>query len=110
MSAKNVEMMREVMKSAWRAFRITGKTFSECLKNAWMCVKLRGAMKVRKSVEFFFKKVDGSLRQAFGTLVEGCVGHVEGGRKANPDIQVYWDNEKGAWRCFKKVNLVSVNF
>lgn len=30
-------------------------------------------------------------------------------RKYNADIQTYFDTEKGEWRCFKKVNLSSVN-
>ena len=62
-------MMREVMTMAHRAFELKSATmsWSECLKQAWAVLKLKLAMK-KRVVEFYFQKVDGSIRQAFGTL------------------------------------------
>ena len=69
-------------------------------------MKLKADLKV-KIVEFYFKKTDGTLRQAFGTLKEGLIGETKGtGRKPNKNLQVYWDTEKEEYRCFKKCNLV----
>ena len=45
---------------------------SEALKCAWANLKLKAALKV-KIVEFYFKRTDGTLRQAFGTLLESRV-------------------------------------
>lgn len=36
--------MREVMKNAHRFFKVTGESFSECLKRAWVVYKLSKAM------------------------------------------------------------------
>lgn len=101
--------MREIMNDAWRMFRITGESFSECLKRSWMVFKLRKQMKTRK-VQFFFQKVDGTIRQAFGTMLESVIeGKVKGtGRKPSNDLVVYYDCEKDAFRSFKKFNLIKV--
>ena len=70
--------------------------------------KLKAALKV-KIVEFYFKKTDGTLRQAFGTLKENLIGEIKGtGRKPNDNLQVYWDTEKEEYRCFKKCNLIKI--
>lgn len=101
--------MRDVMNDAWRMFRITGESFSECLKRAWMLLRLKTQMKT-KTVQFFYQKVSGEIRQAFGTLKEEVIDqHVKGtGRKPNDNLQVYWDTEKEEWRCFKKCNLIKI--
>lgn len=64
--------MREVMKNAHRFFKVTGESFSECLKRAWVVYKLSKAMKV-KTVQFFYQKVSGEIRQAFGTMREEVI-------------------------------------
>lgn len=106
--AKFRETMREIMRLAWSFVRKNGYTMSEALKCAWANVKLR-AMLSNRIVEFYFKKTDGTLRQAFGTLKEGLIGEIKGtGRKTNDNLQVYWDTEKEEYRCFKKCNLIKV--
>lgn len=69
-------MMREVMAMAHRAFELKSATmsWSECLKQAWAVLKLKLAMK-KRVVEFYFQKVDGSIRQAFGTLQESLIDY-----------------------------------
>lgn len=56
-------------------------------------------------VKFYFTKVDGSKREAYGTLSSEVIPPVGGERKNNDTCQVYFDTEKQAWRCFKKANL-----
>lgn len=58
-------------------------------------------------VRFYFRKVDGTLREAWGTLRVDLVPPVEGSdtRKKNDTVQVYFDTEKNEWRCFKRLNL-----
>ena len=97
------------MQTAWRFFRITGESFSECLKRAWANFKLVAAMRTR-IVKFYFQKVDGSIREAYGTLKSDLVPETKGDdRKKNDTAQVYYDTERQEYRCFKKLNLVSIN-
>lgn len=100
--------MREVMTLAWQFIKKNGYTMSEALKVAWMNIKLKAQMK-KRICKFYFQKVDGSLREAFGTLSERVIPVTQGnGRKMNDTCQVYFDTEKGEWRCFKKANLMRV--
>lgn len=102
------EFLHEVMSLAWQFVKRNGYTMSEAMKVAWANLKLKGEMK-KKIVKFYFKKTDGTLRQAFGTLKENLIGEVKGtGRKPNDNLQVYWDTEKEEYRCFKKCNLVKM--
>jgi len=64
--------LSQIMKSAWRFFRITGECFSESLKRAWSNFKL--VQKMQKGItKFYFQKVDGSIREAWGTLSEKMI-------------------------------------
>ena len=100
--------MKEIMTMAWGFVRRNGYTMSEALKVAWANFKLKVAMKQR-IVRFYFRKVDGSIREAFGTLAEGMVPATkESGRKQNDTCQTYFDTEKMDWRCYKKANLLNI--
>lgn len=105
MSTKFRSQMKEVMQMAWSFVRKNGYSMSEALKCAWANLKLKAALKV-KIVEFYFKKTDGTLRQAFGTLLENRVPETKGTKKTADNCQVYFDTEKEEWRCFKKCNLL----
>ena len=63
------EFLHEVMSLAWQFVKRNGYTMSEAMKVAWANLKLKGEMK-KKIVKFYFKKVDGSVREAYGTLNE----------------------------------------
>lgn len=101
--------MREVMNEAWRIFRITGESFAECLKKSWLLLKLKLAMK-KRTVQFFYQKVSGEVRQAFGTLRDEVIAdNVKGtGRKPNENLFTYFDCEKNEFRSFKKFNLIKM--
>lgn len=102
------EFLHEVMSLAWQFVRRNGFTMSEAMRVAWANMKLKAAMKNR-IVKFYFKKVDGSLREAYGTLKESMMPATSGdNRKKNDTIQVYYDTERQEYRCFKKANLVTI--
>lgn len=79
----------------------------EANKVAEMNERLRNEMKVR-NVRFLFKKKDGTLREAYGTMKHDVIPQILGtGRPLNFDLQLYFDLDKMSWRSFKKANLVS---
>lgn len=107
MSTNFKNQMKEVMSLAWSFVKRNGFSMSEALKVAWANLKLKAALKV-KVVEFYFKKTDGTLRQAFGTLMSIRVPETKGTKKTADNCQVYFDCEKEEWRCFKKCNLIKI--
>lgn len=108
MATKTRNMMREVMNLAWQMVKRNGFSMSEALKVAWTNIKVR-AMMSRQIVKFYFQKVDGSIREAFGTLADNIVPATSGcDRKRNDTVQTYYDTERQDWRCFKKANLVRI--
>lgn len=62
MSIKVKNQMSEIMTAAWSFVRKNGYTMAEALKCAWANFKLRKAM-ATKIVRFYFRKVDGSIRE-----------------------------------------------
>ena len=60
-------------------------------------------------VTFNFKKIDGTIRKAVGTLNPDYILKVSGTGKPKPDnIQVYWDLERGDWRSFRTARFIKV--
>ena len=98
------------MQMAWQFVKRNGFTMSEALHAAWLNFKLKVAMAVR-IVKFYFQKVDGSIREAYGTLNASIVPDTSGNdnRRKNDTVQVYYDSERGDWRCYKKANLISIS-
>lgn len=109
MSTNFKNSMREVMSLAWQMVKKNGFSMSEALKTAWANLKLKSEMK-KRIVKFYFKKVDGSIREAYGTLNEKLMPAVTGNdkRAKNDTVQTYFDTERGEFRCFKKANLMSI--
>lgn len=97
--------LSKIMKTSWQFYRQTGISFSECLRKAWANFKL--VFKMQSGiVKFYFQKIDGSVREAWGTL-QDIANKIKGdSRTKNNTIQVYFDTEKQEFRCFKKFNLV----
>lgn len=101
-------VLHDIMSLAWQFVKRNGFTMSEALKLAWANIKLKAAMKQR-IVKFYFQKVDGSMREAYGTLKENIIPATSGdNRKRNDTVQVYFDTEKQEYRCYKKANLISI--
>lgn len=103
------KQMSELMKQAWMFVRKYGMTMSEAMRHAWKNLKLKLMMR-KGIVRFYFQKVDGSIREAYGTLVASMLPPTKGtDRPSNPTTQVYYDTEKEQYRCFKVANLLSIN-
>jgi hypothetical protein len=105
---KTKEFLSSVMRLAWQFVKRNGFTMSEALRAAWANMKLIERMK-KSIVKFYFQKVDGSIREAYGTLSENLLPATKGDdRKKNDTVQTYYDTERQEWRCFKKANLLSI--
>lgn len=99
---------KSIFTLAWVFVRNNGYSLSEALATAWRNIKLRKAL-TERICRFTFEKVDGSIRQAYGTLAESLVPTTAGSdRRRNDTVQVYYDTEKHEWRCFKKANLLTI--
>ncbi len=99
--------LRKVMADAVRFVRENKYTQSEALKTAWRNLKLCKKM-ADGVVRFVFKKVDGTFREAHGTLAQNVVPATNGTHRTNPSCQTYFDTDKGEWRCYKKTNLLFI--
>lgn len=93
------EMMHKLM-----AQGITTK--SEAMYLAWANVKLANALK-ESIVEFTYFKIDGTVRVAHGTLRGDIIPQTQrtANGTTNYNVQTYFDTDKNAWRCCKRVNL-----
>ena len=100
--------LSEIMRLAWQFAKQTGMSFSTCLKKAWLNYKLKKAM-YKSIVKFYYQKVDGTIREAWGSLEQKYMPELTSDRRAkNNTVQVYYDTEKQEFRCFKKVNLIAL--
>lgn len=97
----------KIMKEAWRMIRANGMTKSEALRAAWLNAKAKRLM-MQGVATFYYLKMDGTVREARGTLAAGLVPAVGGARRDNDTLQVYYDLDRGAWRCYKKANIFEV--
>lgn len=95
----------EVFRRAYR-LTLTGINFSEALKKSWAIYRLQKQMR-SSVVEFRFRKVDGSIRQAFGTLIASVIDPlIKGVGKNSPTLVTYFDCQKQDFRCFREENLI----
>lgn len=82
-------------------------SFSEALKYAWKAIKIYSRMLVG-NVSFTFRKVNGEIRHAVGTLSNLNYERKTTGEgdSKNADVICFWDCEKGAFRSFKAATLI----
>lgn len=100
--------LQAIMNTAWAFVKRNGFSLSEALKLAWANFKLKAKMHAG-IVRFYFRKVDGTIREAWGTLASNLVSETKGtDRKPNPTTQAYFDTEKQEWRCYKIANLIAL--
>lgn len=100
--------LKSIMILAWGFVRRNGMNISEALKLAWRNFKLKARM-LQGIVKFYFQKVDGSIREAYGTLASKLIPETKGiDRKTSPTVQTYFDTEKSEWRCYKVANLLAI--
>lgn len=108
MSNERKSTLASIMQMAWSFVKRNGFTIAEALKCAWANYKLKTAMKAG-IVQFFYRKINGEIRQAFGTLKSEILPETQGtGRKANETVQVYYDTDRQEYRSFKRCNLLYI--
>ena len=99
-----------VMSYAHHIFVTTVISWSDALKKAWQLYRLAKLMR-HGVVKFYFEKVDGSARVAYGTLCNLPAGITSrnGSKKAtNYGTMCYWDTKKNAFRSFRVENFIAI--
>lgn len=97
----------QLFKDAW-TFLKKGiyKTFSEALKASWQRFKIMYQM-FDGQVSFSFRKGNGEIRQATGTLKAQFLPQSSHPGKYNyPDVIKYFDLDKNEWRAFRIERLL----
>lgn len=93
---------RELFKMAWELLD-NFTSFSQSLKQAWKVLKLKAKMLIG-NVAFQYRKVNGEIREAVGTL--NFTYESKGTGKRSPsDSLVYMEEGKGIRSC-KLVNIL----
>lgn len=95
------------MKTAWQFVKMNGFTMSDAMRQAWLQFKLKARL-AKGIVRFCYQKIDGSLRQAYGTLAQNLVPATGGNRRNCPTVQTYYDTEVQDWRCYRITNLLRI--
>ena len=99
---------REIMVLAWQMVKRNGMSMADAMKEAWLNAKLTVRM-YDGIVKFWFQKVDGTIREAYGTLKSELLPKEgKGSRRLNDTVKVFFDTEKGEWRSYKKANLIRI--
>lgn len=95
---------------AWGFVKRYGMSMSDAMKKAWLNYKLKSLLS-SKIVKFYYQKINGDIREAYGTLASNRVPAISGTdrRKKNDTVQVYFDTVKSEWRCFKIANLIRIS-
>jgi len=98
-----------VMSYAHHIFESTTVTWSAALKKAWTLYRLAKMMR-KGVVKFYFEKIDGSARVAYGTLVDLPAGVTSGRGTKTPNFGVmrYYDTKKKAFRSFRVENFIAI--
>lgn len=109
MSTTFKSQMSELMRQAWQLVKVYGFSMAEAMKKSWLLLKLKKAMS-KGIVKFFYQKLNGEVRCAWGTLKSELIPESAGtdNRKKNDSVMVYFDQEKNEFRCFKKANFLSI--
>lgn len=87
MSSEKRNKLSEIFKLAWQFVKRNGYKLSEALKCAWLNIKLKAEMK-KRIVKFYFQKIDGSLREAYGTMNPDTIPVPTGTRKPADTVQI----------------------
>jgi len=105
MSTENKNKMRQVLNMAWIFVKSKGLSLSEALKLAWSNAKLKQALR-KGVVSFAYRKLDGTIRRALGSLSSALVPPTNDGISQHRDYQTYYDIEKGGWRRYSYLNVI----
>lgn len=101
-------MKTQAMNESWQLMRSCSMKKSDAMRKGWLIARVKREM-LKRVVAFEYKKRDGSIRKALGTLQERYIPETKGcNRKQNRGVQTYYDAEKNEWRCFKKADLIRI--
>lgn len=106
-TVKNINKSN-VFKAAWALIRKHEvSSLSEALKKAWKAMKLKAQM-IGTVVTFQYRKANGEVRKAIGTLVPSFVKYQIKGtdKKKSYSSVAYWDIEKDSFRSFSIASLL----
>ncbi len=109
-SIKKRNFRSNIFKTAWSLLKKgLFSSFAEALHAAWMRFKIRIALKSGLAY-FTFRKANGELREAIGTLYKRNFSYLSKGshRKENLSVVKYWDVVSQGWRSFRIDRLVSI--
>ena len=98
------------MNYAHHMYTTADYTWSAALKKAWTLYRLVKAMR-KGVVKFFYEKVDGSARVAYGTLCNlpaGVTSRRSATKTPNFGTMCYWDTKKNAFRSFRVENFIAI--
>ena len=86
-----------------------GRKFLREPKKSLVTSEIESANEAKDST-VLYQKVNGEIRQAFGTLRDEVINTIvkETGRKPNDNMFIYFDTEKQEFRSFKKFNLIKI--
>ena len=106
---KRTSFRVRVMMFAHHIFRSGSIEWSTALKKAWTLYRLAKLMR-KGVVKFFYEKVDGSARVAYGTLCNLPAGITakKGSKAPNYGTMCYWDTKKNAFRSFRVENFIAM--
>lgn len=108
MSTDRKTQMSRLMQNAWMLVKKYGLSMRDAMVKAWGIFKLKGQM-LRGIVKFFYTKIDGTTRMAWGTLKADLLPQQEEGcrqKKVNDTTFCYYDTDKQAFRSFKMINYI----
>ena len=91
---------------------IAARTGSTLMGTAKALLIEEAKRQMREGVcHFIFRKADGSIREAYGTLNPALCGKHINGRGISPEYHgctCFWCVEKGGFRSFRWANLIAV--
>lgn len=97
-------MKRRLFHIAW-AVAAQFDSFSDALKHAWKVIRLQFELCTQAVVNFKYKKVDGSLREARGS--NESLNYSPGEKpKTNYGVLIYFDLVANGFRSAKVENLI----
>ncbi|MCD7972568.1 MAG: SH3 beta-barrel fold-containing protein [Candidatus Azobacteroides sp.] len=95
----------EVFRQAYLLREETNRPFSECLVVSWKLYRLRKKLEAG-IVTFSYRKLDGSIRRARGTLKD--TGYIPKGKEISLKVINYFDIDAKEYRSFRISNLIRV--
>ena len=109
-----MKLERKYNLAHWPLYLEVERSVNEALKETdeldYLVIQLKNGV-----VRFSYRKTDGSVREAVGTLNPAILDLFTGSDKpksrnqGSPDCVHYFDLERKGWRCFCPENLITVH-